>query len=104
MFALGVGDARAWLQRQLAWTQVNLINVQIPKGKPKLRIESLLPAKPTGAIEDVFPDAGDMPGATPAEKLKAAKNRVRGKLARRDADEFWRSAEGRRIVKLLGEE
>ncbi len=103
--ALGLTDARRRFREDLAWMQANLINIHIPRGKPKVKPDQLLPPakQPMEAAPVVdLPPLG--PNATPAEQVAHMKARVRASMSSREADEFWRSAEGRRIKSLLGED
>lgn len=98
---------RHWQLRALAWTQANIINAQIPRGKPRLSVEKLLPKKPSAqeSVPEPLPDLDAFDESiTPEERARRARERVRAKRAAEASREFWTSAEGRRILMLLGEQ
>lgn len=110
VFAAGVEDGRRVWRDLAAWLQVNLINSNIPRGKPRLRVEQILPPMKRRTMDGAeleleVVDALPLPdNATPAEKVAAMKARVRRTMAVNDARDFWQSEEGRRIKAMLGDE
>jgi hypothetical protein len=86
----------------LAWAQVNLINVQIPRGKPRLTVDKLLPKRQRkkAVSQADAEEAVDLLTASPKERIKLQASRAK---ARREAEEdarFWQSPEGRKLKQL----
>lgn len=97
----------------LAWTQANLMNIHIPRGKPRMTVEKLLPkGKKKRGRKDVDEDAlfavqqalADDPAEVARERMRAKQNRLRSKQEEDEARQFWNSPEGRRIGDYLREE
>lgn len=107
-----------------AWMQANLINVHVPKGKPRMTVEKLRPKKnrsgardrdEAAAIDAVddsdLPDLAGGRDSTPVDPKEQARQALRRAAARREAKEhaeeaerFWEGPEGRRMKELWGEE
>lgn len=102
----------------LAWVQANLINVHIPKGKPRVTPKKLLPKghgrRKTGAdeiddeelerIQDAVPIAGGKTRDGVKARMEAKRAKLRAKQELAEMDAFWSSAEGRRIREMMREE
>lgn len=113
LYMEGQEDYRFWVREILAWTQANLMNIHIPRGKPRVKLQDLLPRRRRKAEEDVkkideqieqeiAPLLGA--GASMKEKMRQAVQRTRARQQAKEAAEFWSSSEGARIKLLLGEE
>lgn len=102
--------------RLLAWTQTNLINAQIPRGKRKLKVDQLMPTRPKRRDEDEYVEPTDppepvpvledpvptlAPGASPIEHVRALAARVRTKQEAAERRAFWSGAEGRKLRQIL---
>lgn len=117
LFTLGSLDGRREMMRMLAWTQSNLINVQIPKGKRKLQADQLMPKRPKRHVDDDFveptdpaeappPDPApvlDDPDLDPAARVRALGARVREKQHAQERIVFWSGPEGRKLRRILDE-
>jgi hypothetical protein len=99
----------------LAWVQANLINIHIPKGKPRVTPKKLLPKghgrkKPTGDdepdTEEIERLAASIPGQPGGAKARvaAAKARLKAKREVEEERAFWSSPEGQRIRQMIREE
>lgn len=96
----------------LAWVQANLINVHIPKGKPRVTPKKLLPKghgkRKMGADDELSQDELDeimlATAASPRERMAATKAKLRAKQELAEIDAFWSSPEGRRIREMMREE
>jgi hypothetical protein len=98
--------------------QANLINIHVPKGKPKVTVEKLRPkgSRRRGRDRDVQDAVDDSElsavmteaPADPKEAARAAMQRARDRREGREHAEestrFWDGPEGRRMKELLGEE
>lgn len=104
----GQRDRDDWLLEVLAWVQANLINVHVPRGKARVKPDSLLPRsarrRKGGADEAPETLAALDAGGDPKARLAAMKERARARQDREDAERFAASTEGRRMMQLLGEE
>lgn len=96
--------------RLLAWVQVNLINAQIPRGKPKLTVEKLMPRKRDDDADEARAERAQdddeqvphvSPGLSPQEQVRALNARMRRIHARKDARDFWSGPEGRKMLSVL---
>ena len=103
----------------LAWMQANLINIHIPRGKPRLTVDKL---RPKGVKSRRKEEGDEGPTADEIAQLDLAfsepmdpKERVKQEAARitqkrkekeitEDSARFWSSREGRRVKELFGEE
>lgn len=89
------GYAARWdrVVEVLAWMQANLINVHVPKGKPRVTVDALLPR---GA-------RSRRGGATVADapaSIDEAKARARLAIAEKEEAEFATSERGKRMTKV----
>lgn len=113
LYMEGQEDYRFWVRELFAWTQANLMNIHIPRGKPRVKIQDLLPKRKKRVEEDVNKlsdqfEAEMAPllgaGASRKERMQQAARRAREKQEAKESAEFWSSNEGSRIRQLLGEE
>ena len=118
LYCQGYDDQIKRASQLLAWTQANLINIHVPKGKSKVKPEQLLP-KPKRTDEDgeseidedevkAFEDAvskRDSDITDPKERAKAAvadaKARARAAQDQSDSDTYWRTKAGRDLSDWL---
>jgi hypothetical protein len=107
LYAQGQRDRDDWLLEVLAWVQANLINIHIPRGKPRVRPDTLLPRSTRRRRADTDDTAIERveegTGSDPKARMEALKRRVRARVEREDQERFWSGAEGRRMLSLLGE-
>jgi len=115
----------------LAWTQANLINVHIPKGKSRVKAEQLRPKRKRPQDGDDSPEGGldmdevrsfnegvnakadksgrDQDGTKPADSPKEqaraavedAKARARARQDDQDSSEFWSTQQGRDLQAFI---
>lgn len=116
LFIEGQDEARQWQLEALAWMSANLMNIHIPRGKPKVRADQLLPKRRSkskaGDVEDR--EAADRMevalGAlseTPIDargRVEAAKVRARQKREAEEWAEFNRTSGGKRIAEIFADE
>lgn len=77
----------------LAWVQANLINVHIPKGKPRITVDGLLPR---GARSR----RGSQTAVDAPATMDEAKERARKALAEKEQAEFESSERGKKMSKV----
>lgn len=115
LFIEGQDEARTWFLESLAWMQANLINVHVPRGKPRVRADQLLPkrrkkkanddeATRTELAEKLAPLSAATTSEGPRARLEAVKARARATQEAREWNEFRNSAEGKRIAALLDDD
>lgn len=96
----------------LAWVQANLINIHIPRGKPRVTPKKLLPKnhgkRKMGADDELSTEEMDeimiATAATTKERMAVTKARLKAKQELEEARAFWSSPEGQRIRELTREE
>lgn len=113
LYMEGQEDYRFWVREILAWTQANLMNIHIPRGKPRVKIQDLLPRRKKRHEEDIQKIEEQLElemqpimgvGTSTKDRMKQVAQRARIKKEAKEAAEFWSSNEGARIKMLLGEE
>lgn len=106
-FTDGYADLWHRFREALAWAQTNLINVHIPRSKPRVRIEQLLPKRKRpvrSEDEDVQPDVvpvDDGVVLSPVDALAAEKKRRQLAASAKEDASFWSSAEGKELSARL---
>jgi hypothetical protein len=100
------GQTLKWerIEDVLSWLQANLINIHIPRGKPKLTVEKIRPKRqrPAATVDDVSDDdIRDSMAAfseqfikDPVKQEEARERRLMRAEARRENRRFWRTREG----------
>lgn len=87
--------------QMLAWLQVNLINIQLPRGKPRLTMDKILPKRARKKVEQSDEAVEEAVEMLTAKKSDLQRMRARRAAARRQAEEdarFWRSPEGTKLA------
>ena len=79
--------------QMLAWACANIMNCWVPKGKPKITVNKLLPRQQKTKV-----DVDDLP----PQNLEEAKDRVRRANERRDVEEFWDSENVEGLTEYMG--
>lgn len=88
--------------------------MQIAKGKPRVRVEQILPKRKSpirsdddGKVElpeaPELPTVGPDPSVDPVAALKAEKKRRRAAIEKQEDAAFWKSPEGRNLTAMLAE-
>lgn len=108
----------------LSWVQANLINIHIPRGKPRVTPEKIKPRsiarrqrereQSAGReVEEETIDTSQLDSALnkatdPKERARLARQRAKQKREMaeqmKDADSFWNSSEGKRAKAILEDE
>ena len=124
LYAEGRGVEREWILDLFAWVQVNLINVHVPRGKPRVTINKIRPKtkkkKSEKEIEEEFQanrqalkeklgKVGTKPKAASAEDtvdMWTAQARIKAKrreeeALKEDEEAFWNSPEGQELSQLV---
>jgi hypothetical protein len=94
--------------------QANLINIHIPRGKPRLTVDKILPRgkrrRDRKAVEDdseaileVQQALGGDPKEIALARMRAQQTKIREKREREEAESFWNSPEGARVLEYLRE-
>lgn len=114
LFVEGQTEARTWFLETMAWVQANLINVHVPRGKPRVTAEQLLPRKRRKTKEEdldsvkqsLDDEFAPLDGATQSAKdrLDTVKAKARASADKKDYEAFMASKEGRRLAEILGRE
>lgn len=102
-------EGRAELQDKVmqicAWVQTNLLNIQIPKGKPRITVDKLLPRrarKPVQSAEELDLAVELLTASSgQAQRLRAKQARRKEEAA--EARRFWASPEGRKMARRMRE-
>lgn len=101
----GCAEAQDKDMQKWAWVQANLINVQIPRGKPRLTVDKLLPkrARKTAAGESTeqVEATVELLYAKPSERRKMRAAAMKAKQDAEDARRYWASAEGVRLRRSM---
>ena len=96
----------------LAWTQANLMNIHIPKGKPRMTVDKLLPRGKRKrdrkeideeALLDVQQALSDNPAEAAKNRLEAKMHKIRTSQMEEEDAAFWSSVEGRKLREMLEE-
>lgn len=99
----------------LSWLQANLINIHIPRGKPRVTAEKIRPRnrrkrreQSDEQIDAEIENLSRMFSSGPEsqkDEARAARERARNRVLRKQEEEdskrFWGSNQGNRIKKLL---
>lgn len=91
-----------------AWMQANLMNVHIPRGKPRATVDKLLPRsvkqrRNAGNEEKDLAALAETLIEDPKERRLAREARLREEAAQEEARRFRDTPEGRRIRQLVEE-
>jgi len=95
-----------------AWAQANLMNVHIPKGKPRMTVDKLLPRGKRKrdrkeideeALLDVQQALADNPAEAAKSRLEAKMEKIRASKAENEDAAFWDSVEGHKLREMLEE-
>lgn len=101
----GQNEARTWLLEALAWTQANLINIHIPRGKPKTRPDQLLPKRRRRSSDDETVkqqlDEELSPLQDPKARLEEMKRRARERMRDKEFEDWKKSKEAAKILGIL---
>ena len=79
--------------QMLAWHAANLMNCWVPKGKPRITVQKLLPKSGAHLRER---------GELPPQNMEEAKARARNAQDERDQKDLWDSAGAGRLTEYLG--
>ena len=97
----------------LAWMQANLINIHIPRGKPRMTVDKLLPkGRKRRARKDLDEDnlyavtqaLSSDPVADAQKNIARKQQRIVERKLEEEESAFWKSAEGKRLANMLSEE
>ena len=115
LYIEGQEEARGWIRELMAWVQANLMNIHIPRGKPKVKPAQLLPRRDRrrrapetdeDAVREIEAALGPLEATQgdPQARMTAAKVRAREKQDRSEWRAFRESSEGRRLAELIGDD
>jgi L-rhamnose isomerase len=79
--------------QQLAWHAANIMNCWVPKGKPRITVQKLLPRSPSVRDKQAAPTS-----------LEEAKARAQRGLEDKELSEVWSGEKGKRLKDYLGQD
>lgn len=114
LFIEGQEENRKFIRSTLAWVQANLMNIHVPRGKPRIKPEQLLPRSDKkqkdmsdeAVIAQLQAETAILGGANldPRAKMEQAKQRNLAKREKEEWEAFINSKDGMRYLELREEE
>jgi hypothetical protein len=114
LFIEGQEENRKFIRSTLAWVQANLMNIHVPRGKPRIKPEQLLPRsdknKKSASDEQIARqlemETAIIGGASkdPRARMEQAKLRAKAKQEKEDWENFISTERGKRYLTILEEE
>jgi hypothetical protein len=105
------GQSEKWERTQdiLAWVQANLINVHVPRGKPKLTVEKVRGKRSTHVVDtrtddeikDQIDEMAESYMRDPEARERARDRRLARRAQREEEARFWQTPEGDRLAEQL---
>lgn len=114
LFIEGQEENRKFIRSTLAWVQANLMNIHVPRGKPRIKPQQLLPKSDKKqknvsdeiAIAQFQAETAILRGANlnPKDRMEQAKQRALAKREKEEWEAFINSKDGMRYLELREEE